>query len=38
MGLAESTVCLQPKNCRDRLGVASNEEAVRKGVDLGLVV
>ena len=34
VGISESTVYVQPKNCRDRLGVASNEEVVRKAQDL----
>jgi DNA-binding CsgD family transcriptional regulator len=37
LGISGNTAYVQLKNCRDRLGVMSNDEAVRKAVDLGLV-
>jgi DNA-binding NarL/FixJ family response regulator len=37
LAIAESTAYVQLKNCRDRLGAASTEEAIRKAVDLGLI-
>jgi DNA-binding CsgD family transcriptional regulator len=37
LGISENTAYVQLKNCRDRLGVGSNEEAVRKAQDLGLI-
>ena len=37
LGMSGSTVYVHLKNCRDRLGAASNEEAVRKAQALGYV-
>jgi DNA-binding NarL/FixJ family response regulator len=37
LGISVSTAYVQVKNCRDRLGVATTEEAVRKAKDLGYV-
>lgn len=37
LGIADKTAYVQLMNCRARLGVASNEEAVRKARDLGYI-
>lgn len=37
LGISENTAYVQLRNCRERLGVGSNEEAVRKAVELGFV-